>query len=89
MLFLVELVNTAIMIYTYALLARIILSWVPHDPRGNPIIFWLYRVTEPVLAPARRIIPPMGMVDVSPIAVFILLEVVRRLLVALLMGLVY
>lgn len=87
MLFVIEMVNTAIMIYTYILLARIILSWVPHDPRRNPIIFWIYRVTEPVLGPARKLIPPIGMVDVSPIVVFILLELVRRLLIMLLASL--
>lgn len=48
--------------------------------RGNVVVDWLYRVTEPVLAPARRIIPPIGMLDISPIVVFILLDVVRRLL---------
>ncbi len=89
MLFLVEVINTGIMLYTYILLARILLSWIPHNPRGNPLIYWLYRVTEPVLAPARKLIPPIGMVDISPIVVFILLEVVRRLLVTFLVGMMY
>ena len=87
MLLLIEFVNTAIMIYTYILLARIILSWIPHEPRRNPLIFWIYRVTEPVLGPARKLIPPIGMVDVSPIVVFILLEMLRRLVITLLAGL--
>lgn len=81
MYFLIELIDTGFQVYTYILLARIIMSWVPQgNMRGNVVVDWLYRVTEPVLAPARRIIPPIGMLDISPIVVFILLDVVRRLL---------
>lgn len=83
---LISFVNTAFQVYTYVLLARIILSWVPHDPFRHPVIRWVYQLTEPVLAPARRFIPPIGMVDISPIAVFLILELVRRLLLSLLVG---
>ncbi|MBI4972169.1 MAG: YggT family protein [Candidatus Omnitrophica bacterium] len=52
-------------IYFWIILIRALLSWVNPDP-FNPIVQFLERVTEPVLAPIRKIIPPMGM-DFSPL----------------------
>ncbi len=55
------------------ILIRAILSWFPVSPH-NPIMVLLYRITEPILAPLRRIIPRIGMVDITPaIAIIILL----------------
>jgi len=48
-----------------AILVRVILSWFPVDP-GNPIIRLVWDVTEPILAPFRRVIPRIGMFDLSP-----------------------
>lgn len=62
-------------LYYLALFARIILSWFPVSP-GSPlasVFSFLYAITEPVLGPIRRMIPPMGMggmgLDLSPIIV--------------------
>jgi YggT family protein len=73
-------------LYLYALFARIILSWFPisgQSPLASVYRF-LYTITEPVLAPIRRLIPPIGMggmgLDLSPIVVLIALEfVITRL----------
>ena len=63
-----------------AIFARIILSWV--DPGGQMRINQvLYEITEPILAPIRRIMPNMGMLDLSPMVAIILLEVLRNLLI--------
>lgn len=86
--FLIDLVDTAFRIYTYVLLARILLSWVQPNPY-NPIVKWIYNVTEPVLAPARRLLPSVGMIDFSPILVFFILDIVRRLLIGLLYSFAY
>ena len=57
------------------ILIRAILSWFPVSPY-NPIMVLLYRITEPILAPLRRIIPRIGMVDITPaIAIIILLVI--------------
>lgn len=62
-------------IYFFALLAMIILSWIA--PGSNhPGIHLLHQITEPVMAPVRKIIPPMGGLDLSPIFVFILINVI-------------
>jgi YggT family protein len=71
-------------IYFFALLASIILSWI--SPGGsNPAVYLLYQITEPVMAPVRKLLPPMGGLDFSPILVFIginVLEIVVRNLAA-------
>lgn len=68
-------------IYTFILLIRILMSWIPNLDPYNPIVQLLLQVTDPVLEPARRLIPPIGMIDISPIVVFIALSVIRDLLV--------
>ena len=64
---------------TYALIGRALLSWF--DPRGQLTISRiLAEVTEPVIAPLRRVIPPVGMLDLSFIVAIILIQVLQRLL---------
>ena len=68
-----------IKIYFYALLATIILSWI--SPGGsNPAAYLLHQITEPVMAPVRSLLPPMGGLDFSPIVVFILINIVENTL---------
>ena len=63
-------------IYFYALLATIILSWI--SPGGsNPAAYLLHQITEPVMAPVRSLLPPMGGLDFSPIVVFILINIIE------------
>lgn len=59
-------------IYTLLILIRIIMSWV--TSAANRFLRVLSRLTDPVLEPFRRIIPPLGMFDISPIVVFLLLN---------------
>jgi YggT family protein len=63
-------------IYFFALLAMIILSWVAQGSR-HPAIHLLYQLTEPVMAPFRKLLPAMGGLDFSPILVFVLINVVQ------------
>ncbi|ADU64902.1 protein of unknown function YGGT [Desulfurispirillum indicum S5] len=80
--FLMTLVSTisfVINIYTWILIARVFMSWINPDPY-NPVVQFIYRITEPVLEPFRRIIPPLGGVDLSPIVVFILIRFLENLI---------
>ncbi len=61
--------------YEIVIIVRIVLSWVPHNVH-HPAAVFLYKITEPVLAPVRRVIPSIGGIDVSPIVVFIGLHVI-------------
>jgi len=68
-------------IYLYIIIARAIISWVSPSPY-NPIVQFLYRVTEPVLSYARRIIPPIGgTLDLSPIIVILVIIFLQQFLV--------
>ncbi len=64
---------------TLAIFLRAILSWVSPG-QGNILTNILYQVTEPILAPLRRIIPRAGMMDFSPLVAIILLQVLAALL---------
>lgn len=65
-------------IYSYVILARVLLSWIIRDPFNRYYLF-LLRITEPVLSPIRRLLPQMG-VDISPIIVFLLIDVLIRII---------
>ncbi len=64
-----------IQLYIFVLLARILMTWIPNLDPTNPIVQLLLQVTEPVLEPARRLIPTIGMIDISPIVVFFALQI--------------
>lgn len=67
-------------VYFIVLIARIILSWFPVQPGTTiaSIASIIHDVTEPVLGPVRRLIPPLGMFDLSPLIVFIGLQILMR-----------
>ena len=69
-------VGLLVNIYFFALLAMIILSWIAPGS-SNPAVYLLFQITEPVMAPFRKILPPMGGMDFSPILVFILINVIQ------------
>ena len=75
-------VCAALNIYLIVLLARAVLSWFPVRPGSglSSVRDVLLQLTEPVLAPVRRVIPPAGMFDLSFIVVFITIEIVLRAL---------
>ena len=66
--------------------ARIILSWFPIEPGSGiaTVYGFLYAITEPVLGPIRRVIPPLGMggmgLDLSPLIVFFGIQILQRII---------
>ncbi|MEK7281433.1 MAG: YggT family protein [Chloroflexota bacterium] len=78
-------VQVSAAVLTYAIIARVILSWFPMRP-DNPVLVFLYTITEPILAPLRRVLPPLGMLDLSPLVAIIILQVLEGLLVRLLLA---
>lgn len=67
-------------IFELILLARVLLSWFPNIDRSNPIIQFIYDITEPVLRPIRDLLPPTGGIDFSPLIVILLIQVLTRFL---------
>ena len=66
------LVSLSLRLFMFAIIIRIVLSWVAPSTH-NPMTAVLVRMTEPLLQPFRRMIPPLGGLDISPVIVIILL----------------
>lgn len=82
-----QVIHLVFQIYTLIVIARALVSWVNPDPY-NPIVRFLYNVTEPVLARMRRYLPlQIGGFDLTPIVLLIALSVVEQLLLRLLVQL--
>jgi YggT family protein len=82
-------VNVIFQVAALAILARVLVSWLPMagvqiDPY-HPLIRFLYQITDPILEPIRRF-TTFGMMDFSPIVAFILLQAIRRVLIMVLQG---
>lgn len=78
--------NMLFTIVYFVLIARILLSWFGVSPY-NELVQIIYRISEPILMPLRRLPLKVGMIDFSPILAFILLSFLQRLVVGGLRGL--
>ena len=78
---LIRFVGWLLDLYSYVVIAAALISWVSPDPY-NPIVRFLRQVTEPVLAPVRRLLPPWktGGLDLSPVIVLIAIQLVERVI---------
>ncbi len=66
-------------VLSFAIIARALISWLPIDPY-HPIVQFLYQITEPILIPLRRVIPPLGMMDITPIVALILIQILQTII---------
>lgn len=67
-------------LYSFLILVRVLMTWIPNLDPYNPIVNLLIQLTEPVLDPARRLIPSIGMIDISPIVVLFALSFIGQML---------
>ncbi|HMM15613.1 MAG: YggT family protein [Parvibaculum sp.] len=81
------LITQVIQLYIYVIIASAVLSWLIAFNVVNTqnrfiytVVDVLYRVTEPVLAPIRRILPDLGGIDISPVVLLLLLFFVQNLI---------
>jgi YggT family protein len=86
----IKAINLVLRIIEYAILARVIISWLPIS-RDNPLIRLLYQITEPILAPIRGIIQRSAfgrnmMLDFSPLVAFLLISLIRNIIFRLLLS---
>ena len=77
--FLASFVTILFNVLTIAIFARVLLSWFPMR-QDHPIIVLLFEVTEPILGPLRRIVPRLGMIDITPIVALFALQILESLL---------
>lgn len=75
----------AIRIYQLLLFARILLTWLPNLNWYNQPFRALAMVTDPYLEPFRRLVPPIGMIDISPMVALFVLYLIQNALFMLLM----
>ncbi|MBN1308202.1 MAG: YggT family protein [Chitinispirillaceae bacterium] len=79
-----QIVMTAFRIYEVIVVIRVLFSWISVD-EYHPVVRWIYRLTEPLLEPIRRIVPTGGLgIDFSPLLLLLLLELAKRMAVRLL-----
>lgn len=74
-----QVLGMALTVVWWMILIRALVSWVNPDP-FNPIVQVLHRITEPILEPIRRLLPPMA-IDISPIIAFLFIVFLRTFLV--------
>ena len=75
-----EIVQLAIYVFLFSILIQVIMSWI-NPGSYNPLLSVLHSLNEPLLGPARRIVPPIGGLDLSPIVVMVALQLAAILLV--------
>ena len=79
--FLIQFVGLLFNILTYAILVRALLSWFPIAP-DNPLVRILDDITEPILAPLRKVVPRLGAFDITPIVAMFALQIIGQILVS-------
>jgi YggT family protein len=72
-------INWLSFILTGAIIIRVLFSWFAMGNAGGPVVRLLDDITEPVLGPLRRVIPPLGMIDLSPLIAILLIQGVTAL----------
>jgi YggT family protein len=81
--YIIDIVNTAFTVLIWLIIGRCILSFVSHNPY-QPIIKFVYDITEPIMSPFRRLLPSAGGIDFSPILAILALSLVQNLVIRLL-----
>jgi YggT family protein len=76
---LLRIIGALMDVYSLCIIARAIFSWLPAKQRRNEFYEFLYRITEPVLAPVRKALPSMGGMDLSPLVVIVVLHILSSL----------
>lgn len=80
-----KLLEHLIDLYILILLVEVVLSWIPNVPRYHWAVQLVHRLTEPVLRPLRKLVPPekLGYLDISPVIAVMLLTFLKRILQSL------
>ncbi|HEX9246838.1 MAG TPA: YggT family protein [bacterium] len=83
----IVIINRIVTLLTYLIIIRALLSWIPSVDYRHPLMSLLIRVTDPILLPVRRALPPAGGFDLSPLVAILLLNLANQLLHQLLVSL--
>ena len=76
----ISIINIIFQILIMVIFIRIILSWIPHNPY-HPLIEKIYQISNPILNPIQKVIPPIGgRIDISPIIAIFIIQFVRSII---------
>jgi YggT family protein len=74
-------IQTLLTLLSFAIIGRALMSWF--DPRMQTAVGRvLFQITEPIIAPIRRVVPSLGMIDISPFIALILIQILSRMIVS-------
>lgn len=73
-------IASILQVFSLILIIRAALTWFPQVDRNNEIVRFIFQITEPVLEPVRRVLPPFNGIDFSVLAVLILISFISRML---------
>lgn len=76
----VQLIIVVLTLLQLLILARVLLGWTGISPYENNMARWIFDLTEPILQPIREMMPQTGMMDFSPIVVFIIIMFLMQIL---------
>ncbi len=79
MIILFNFLSILVQVLSFAVFIRAILSWFPIRPE-NPLVVILFQITEPILAPLRKVVPMIGMMDITPLVAIIVLQLLSGLI---------
>jgi YggT family protein len=85
---LVSLFNLVVMVVTIGIFLRILFSWINVSPYQNEFAGLVYRLTDPIINPIRRVVPPVGGLDFSPMIALFLLRFAAQIIVSLLYSII-
>lgn len=85
---LANILDIVLTVYTFVIIIAAIISWVNPDPY-NPVVRFLYAVTEPLLRPIRRVLPFRLPIDISPVILLLLIYFIQKFLITSLIELGY
>ncbi len=80
-----QLIDFILTLLSFAIIARALLSWFVRDPY-NPLVYWLDRITNPIMEPLHRVIPPIGMMDITPIVALLILQFIQAIIQNVIVG---
>ena len=86
--FIVTFVNALAWVLYIAMIGRVITSWINVGPSSPlyPIAVIIHQITEPIVAPIRRVLPSVGMLDFSPMVALLLIRFIQFVIVRAIQG---
>lgn len=73
----IQVLAAMLRLYSLMLVVYALISWIMHEHHYPPAVRWLQSMVEPFLSPIRKIVPPIGGIDISVVAALLIIEMIR------------